>query len=87
MDPLPFSLNVPGTDTLTLHGIGSTRFRSRGLLRFDTETLWLEWTGTARVGEVGWSGIRSERLALPRESLAATGRGGCPVIQSGGKDP
>jgi hypothetical protein len=69
MEPLPFALRVPGKDTLTLTLIGTTRFRFRGLLRLVAGALELEWTGTARVDEVGFAGIRAERLALPLESL------------------
>jgi hypothetical protein len=69
MEPLPFALRVPGKDTFTFTLIGSTRFRFRGLLRLVADALELEWTGTARVDEVGFTGIRAERLALPLESL------------------
>lgn len=69
MEPLPFTLPVPGRDTLTLRAIGSTSYRFRGLLHLRPEAVELEWTGIARVDEVGWTGVRSERLALPLESV------------------
>jgi hypothetical protein len=69
MEPLPFSLRVPGTDTFTLVVIASTAFTFKGLLQLDPDELCLEWTGSAQVDEVGLTGIRSDRVALPRESL------------------
>ncbi len=69
MEPLPFSLRVPGVDAFTLRAIGSTRYLFSGRLQLDDDFLYLEWTGIAEVDEVALSGIRSERVGLPLESL------------------
>jgi hypothetical protein len=69
MESLPFSFRVPGVDALTLQAIGSTRFHFRGVLHLDQDAVRLEWTGEAKVDEVAFTGIRSERFALPLESL------------------
>lgn len=69
MEPLPFSLRVPGLDKFTFEVIASTAYTFKGLLRLDPTALRLEWTGSAHVDEVAFSGIRSERVALPREAL------------------
>jgi len=70
MHRLPFSLKVPGKDEFTLSVIATTSFRFRGYLQLEEDALVIEWTGTASVDEVGLAGIRSDRLALPAESLA-----------------
>ena len=69
MEPLRFSLRVPGVDTFTLEVIASTAFTFKGQLHLDADDLVLEWSGSAHVDEVAFTGIRSEKLALPRESL------------------
>lgn len=69
MEPLPFSLRVAGVDTFALDAIASTAFSFKGRLTLDPDDLCLEWTGSAQVDEVAFTGIRSEQVALPRESL------------------
>ena len=69
MEPLPFSLRVSGIDTFAMDAIASTAFSFKGRLTLDPDDLCLEWTGSAHVDEVAFTGIRSEQIALPRESL------------------
>ncbi len=69
MEPLPFSLRVSGIDTFGVDAIASTAFSFKGRLTLGPNELCLEWTGSAHVDEVAFTGIRSEQIALPRESL------------------
>jgi len=68
--PLPFTLRVPGKDTVSGADVSSTTYRFHGLLHFDGASLHLEWTGTADIDEVAGADVRSETVALPAESLA-----------------
>lgn len=69
MEPLSFSLRVAGIDTFGVDAIASTAFTFKGRLTLGPDELCLEWTGSAHVDEVAFTGIRSEQVALPRESL------------------
>jgi hypothetical protein len=69
MDALPFSLRVPGKDSITLTAISSTSFKFSGLLRLDGEVLHLEWEGSAQVEEVESLSVRDETVPLPEEEL------------------
>lgn len=69
MDPIPFSLKVPGKDDMTWSEIATTSYRFRGLLRLEADGLLLEWAGTAEVEEVSFAGVRTDRINLPSESL------------------
>jgi hypothetical protein len=67
MNPLPFTLRVAGVDTFTFEAIASTAFTFTGLLRLEPEAVYLEWTGSAHVDEVAFTGVRSEQVSLPQE--------------------
>ncbi len=69
MEAIPFTLKVPGRDDMTWSEIASTSYRFGGLLRLEADALLLEWTGSAAVEEVGFTGVRTEQIALPSESL------------------
>ncbi len=69
MEAIPFTLKVPGKEDMTWSEIASTSYRFRGFLRLEAETLLLEWAGSAAVEEVGLTGVRTEQVALPSESL------------------
>lgn len=69
MDALPFSLKVPGKDSITLTAISSTTFKFSGLLRLEGEVLYLEWEGSAQVEEVESLSVRDETVPLPEEEL------------------
>ncbi len=68
-DVVPFTLKVAGKDQFQGVKAVSTSYRFRGLLRFDGASLWIEWTGTYRVQEVGALTARDEEAPLPVESL------------------
>lgn len=68
--PLPFTLKVPGMDTVSGADVSSTSYRFHGLLRFDGHSLHLEWAGTADIDEVSGLDVRSETVALPTETLS-----------------
>ena len=69
MEAIPFTLKVPGRDDMTWSEIAGTSYRFGGLLRLEADALLLEWTGSAAVEEVGFTGVRTEQIALPSESL------------------
>ncbi len=69
MEALPFSLKVPGEDSITLTAISSTTFKFSGLLRLDGAVLHLEWEGSAQVEEVESLSVRDETVPLPEEAL------------------
>lgn len=69
MDAIPFALKVPGKDDMTWSEIATTSYRFRGLLRLEADALLLEWAGSAELEEVSLAGVRTERIALPSESL------------------
>ncbi|HSE65542.1 MAG TPA: hypothetical protein VLB12_01060 [Gemmatimonadales bacterium] len=69
-DVIPFTLKVAGKDHFQGVKAVSTSYRFRGLLRFDGASLWIEWTGTYRVQEVGALTARDEEAPLPVESLS-----------------
>ncbi len=69
MEAIPFTLKVPGKEDMTWSEIASTSYHFRGFLRLEAETLLLEWAGSAEVEEVGFAGVRTEKVALPSESL------------------
>jgi hypothetical protein len=69
MEAIPFALKVPGKDDMTWSEIATTSYRFRGFLRLEADQLLLEWSGSAEVEEVSLGGIRTERVALPTESL------------------
>jgi hypothetical protein len=68
-DVVPFTLKVAGKDQFQGVKAVSTSYKFRGLLRFDGASLWIEWTGTYRVQEVGALTARDEEAPLPVESL------------------
>src|SRR4029450_9027208 len=68
-DVVPFTLKVAGKDQFQGGKAVSTSYKLRGLLRFDGASLWIEWTGTYRVQEVGALTARDEEAPLPVESL------------------
>ena len=70
MDALPFSLRVPGKDVVELSHASSTQFKFHGFLRVGDGELLFEWSGTAKVEEVGLLGVDTRTLSLPYESLA-----------------
>lgn len=69
MEPIPFKLSVPGEDGFNFKAITSRQYKFRGFLRLDRDRLVIEWRGTAHVDIVAWTGIKSEVLPLPTESL------------------
>lgn len=69
MESIPFALKVPGKDDMTWSEIASTSYRFRGFVRLESDGLLLEWTGSAEVEEVSLTGVRTEQVALPTESL------------------
>lgn len=68
-DVIPFTLKVSGKDQFRGVNAVSTSYRFHGRLRFDGVSLWIEWTGTYRVQEVGALTVRDEEASLPNESL------------------
>lgn len=58
VEPLPFTLSLPGRDTLNLQGARSIWHRVLGLLHFDGETVTLEWSATRHLEQVSLSGVR-----------------------------
>jgi hypothetical protein len=69
MHSIPFSLKVPGKDEMTWSEIASTSFKFRGFLRLEPGALLLEWAGSAEVEEVTFTGVRTDHVDLPSESL------------------
>jgi len=69
MPALPFSLRVPGKDSITWSSVSTTTFRFQGLIRLDGAWLHLEWKGSAQVEAVGGLSVRQETLPLPLEQL------------------
>ncbi len=71
MPPLPFKLRVAARDNLAGDSVVSwTTFTCHGLMRFDGALLHIEWTGTAHTDEVEGVSVRSDVMALPRESTS-----------------
>ncbi|HSR92374.1 MAG TPA: hypothetical protein VLK88_13810 [Gemmatimonadales bacterium] len=68
-DVIPFTLKVAGKDQFRGVNAISTSYRFHGRLRFDGASLWIEWTGTYRVQEVGALTVRDDVAPLPSESL------------------
>jgi len=68
-DVIAFTLKVSGKDQFRGVNAVSTSYRFHGRLRFDGVSLWIEWTGTYRVQEVGALTVRDEQASLPNESL------------------
>jgi hypothetical protein len=68
-DVIPFTLKVSGKDQFRGVKAISTSYRFHGRLRFDGVSLWIEWTGTYRVQEVGALTVRDDVAPLPNESL------------------
>ena len=68
-DVIPFTLKVSGKDQFRGVNAISTSYRFHGRLRFDGVSLWIEWTGTYRVQEVGALTVRDDVAPLPNESL------------------
>lgn len=66
---LPFRLKVSGTDEVQGVRAISTSFRFGGWLRLEGDSLRIEWSGYARIQDVGAAGIRDEQLPLPAETL------------------
>ena len=62
MEPLSVSLRVAGIDTIGVDAIASTAFTFKGRLTLGPDELCLEWTGSAHVDEVAFTGIRSEQV-------------------------
>lgn len=69
MNTLPFTLRVPGRESMTLAEVTDTAFRFHGWLRIEPDGLWIEWSGTATVEKVGLTGVQTDSLALPGEWL------------------
>ena len=68
-DVIPFTLKVSGKDQFRGVNAISTSYRFHGRLRFDRVSLWIEWTGTYRVQEVGALTVRDDVAPLPNDSL------------------
>ncbi len=68
-DVIPFTLKVSGKDQFRGVNAISTSYRFYGRLRFDGASLWIEWSGTYRVQEVGALTVRDDVAPLPNESL------------------
>jgi len=69
IEPVPFTVPLPGSDTLGLHGARSETWRIQGLLHFDGETLTLEWSTTQHVEQVSLRGVDVDDDASPPELL------------------
>lgn len=69
IEPVPFTLPLPGSDTLGLHGARSETWRLQGLLHFDGETVTLEWSTTRHVEQVSLTGVDIDDEASPPELL------------------
>jgi hypothetical protein len=68
-DTIAFTLKVSGKDQFRGVNAISTSYRFHGRLRFDGVSLWIEWSGTYRVQEVGALTVRDDEASLPNESL------------------
>lgn len=68
-DVIAFTLKVSGKDQFRGVNAVSTSYRFHGRLSFDGASLWIEWTGTYRVQEVGALTARDDVGSLPNESL------------------
>ena len=67
--PLPFTLRIPNKDQWSLTHFTSTKFRFRGRIRLTDGGLLIEWSGVAKVEEVGLLGVNEDTVSLPHESL------------------
>jgi hypothetical protein len=67
--PLPFALRIPKKDTWSLGQFTSTTYRFQGRMRLGEAGLAIEWSGTAKVEEVGVGGVNEETVTLPHESV------------------
>ena len=69
IEPVPFTVPLPGSDTLGLHGARSETWRVQGLLHFDGEILTFEWSTTRHVEQVSLGGVDVDDDASPPELL------------------
>jgi hypothetical protein len=66
---LPFRLRVPSRDEHSITEHTSISFKFRGLMRLETDALYIEWTGTGKVEEHGLLGTDTQVRTLPLESI------------------
>jgi hypothetical protein len=69
METLPFWLKVGKKESITWQGFHTARYRFQGFLRLANNGLLLEWSGTTKIEDVGFLGIKSRTHALPHEQL------------------
>jgi hypothetical protein len=69
METLPFWLKVGKKETVTWTGFHTARYRFQGFLRLANNSLLLEWSGTTKIEDVGFLGIKSRTHALPHEQM------------------
>lgn len=69
VEPVPFHLSLPGSDTLGLSGARSASYRVRGLLHLEGGILTFEWSVLKHVEKVTLSGVEERDEASPPELL------------------
>lgn len=69
IDPLPFRLRVPGTDTVGFAGIKSVTYDVEGLLHLAGHTVTIEWSGTQTTEQVSLEKIGTDVDELPHDWL------------------
>lgn len=57
LEPVPFSIRVPGEDVIDFKGIRSVSYRVEGLLHLANDMLEFEWTATEKTDRVSVTGI------------------------------
>ncbi len=67
VEPVPFRLRYPGSETLNWEGARSVSYRLEGLLHFTGSVLTLEWTGSQRTQQVTWGDVSDDVDHFPVE--------------------
>lgn len=73
IDPLPFRVRIPGSETLDARGIRSVGYRLEGLLHLTGATLSLEWAATETVQSLSATGAGGQRQSAERDGNAPEG--------------
>lgn len=69
VEPVPFHLPLPGSDTLGFDGARSVSHRIHGLLHLDGEVMTFEWSATRHSERVALTGVSVHDDATPPELL------------------
>ena len=66
---VPFSLSLPKESSIDRGRIQSKVFQVRGVARWDTDRLTLEWSGSVDITEVQDGSVRNLRQSVPAQRL------------------